>query len=60
MIRLQELEMENAKVKDDLRSLRRQVAGEHEPQLTRNVDQLMNQFEAMSDELDRRREVPSL
>ena len=60
MIRLQELEMENAKIKDDLKNLRRQVAMEAstDSQLPKGVvvDQLMAQFEAMSDELDRRRE----
>ena len=55
MIRLQELEMENAKLKDDLKGLRRQVASESDGP-PRSIDQLMNQFEAMSDELDRRRE----
>lgn len=47
--------MENAKLKDDLKGLRRQVASDSDgPQ--RSIEQLMNQFEAMSDELDRRRE----
>lgn len=56
MIRLQELEMENAKIKEDLKNLRRQSATEHEGHLSRSPDMLMSQFEAMSDELDRRRE----
>ena len=56
IIRLQELEMENAKIKDDLKNLRRQTATENEAQLPRNLDMLMSQFDAMSDELDRRRE----
>ncbi|EFX83099.1 hypothetical protein DAPPUDRAFT_100969 [Daphnia pulex] len=56
MIRLQELEMENAKIKDDLKNLRRQAATENEVQLPRSLDMLMSQFDAMSDELDRRRE----
>jgi myosin-5 len=56
MIRLQELEMENAKIKDDLKNLRRQAATENEVQLPRMLDMLMSQFNAMSDELDRRRE----
>lgn len=56
MIRLQELEMENAKLKDDLRSLRRQSGAENEGSLPGNLDVLMAQFDAMSDELDRRRE----
>jgi len=56
MIRLQELEMENAKIKDDLKSLRRQTAAENEDQLPRSLDVIVAQFDAMSDELDRRRE----
>jgi myosin-5 len=56
MIRLQELETENAKIKDDLKNLRRQAATENEVQLPRILDMLMSQFNAMSDELDRRRE----
>ncbi len=56
MIRLQELEMENAKIKDDLKGLRRQAATDCENQLPHNKEALLAQFEAMSDELDRRRE----
>ena len=56
MIRLQELEMENAKIKEDLKNLRRQTAMENEAQLPRSIDVMMGQFDAMSDELDRRRE----
>lgn len=58
MIRLQELEMENAKIKDDLKSLRFSVAsaGAVAGVPGGNVTQLMTQFESMSDELDRRRE----
>ncbi|XP_076051638.1 dilute class unconventional myosin isoform X4 [Oratosquilla oratoria] len=54
MIRLQELEMENAKLKDDLGRLRNSIA-EAEPHNNR-VQEFMKQFEALQDELERRRE----
>nr|XP_045614507.1 unconventional myosin-Va-like isoform X4 [Procambarus clarkii] len=54
LIRLQELEMENAKLKDDLNRLRKSIA-DSEPQNNR-VQEFMKQFEALQDELERRRE----
>ncbi|XP_071515653.1 unconventional myosin-Va isoform X4 [Panulirus ornatus] len=54
LIRLQELEMENAKLKDDLNRLRKSIA-DAEPQNNR-VQEFMKQFEALQDELERRRE----
>ncbi|XP_045101361.1 unconventional myosin-Va-like isoform X4 [Portunus trituberculatus] len=54
LIRLQELEMENAKLKDDLNRLRKSIA-DSEPQNNR-VQEFMRQFEALQDELERRRE----
>ncbi|XP_076051644.1 dilute class unconventional myosin isoform X10 [Oratosquilla oratoria] len=52
--KLQELEMENAKLKDDLGRLRNSIA-EAEPHNNR-VQEFMKQFEALQDELERRRE----
>ncbi|XP_063875803.1 unconventional myosin-Va-like isoform X5 [Scylla paramamosain] len=52
--KLQELEMENAKLKDDLNRLRKSIA-DSEPQNNR-VQEFMKQFEALQDELERRRE----
>nr|XP_053650160.1 unconventional myosin-Va-like isoform X2 [Cherax quadricarinatus] len=54
LIRLQELEMENAKLKDDLNRLRKSIA-DSEPQ-NNQVQEFMKQFEALQDELERRRE----
>ncbi|XP_068247179.1 unconventional myosin-Va isoform X6 [Palaemon carinicauda] len=54
LIRLQELEMENAKIKDDLNRLRKSIA-ESEPH-NNQVQEFMKQFEALQDELERRRE----
>ncbi|XP_069970718.1 unconventional myosin-Va-like isoform X8 [Penaeus vannamei] len=54
LIRLQELEMENAKLKDDLNRLRKSIA-DSEPQNNR-IQEFMKQFEALQDELERRRE----
>ncbi|KAL7645004.1 UNVERIFIED_CONTAM: hypothetical protein RMT77_004828 [Armadillidium vulgare] len=54
MIRLQELEMENAKIKKDLERLRKSIA-DSEPHNNR-VQEFMRQFESLQDELERRRE----
>ncbi|XP_050723307.1 unconventional myosin-Va-like isoform X3 [Eriocheir sinensis] len=54
LIRLQELEMENAKLRDDLNRLRKSIA-DSEPQ-NNGVQEFMKQFEALQDELERRRE----
>lgn len=52
--RLQELEMENAKQKDDLARLRKSIADQN-PE-NNQVQEFMKQFEALQDELERRRE----
>lgn len=54
--RLEELEIENSRIKEDLKILRHQTATDCESQLPHARDTLLAQFEAMSDELDRRRE----
>ncbi|XP_015117922.1 unconventional myosin-Va isoform X2 [Diachasma alloeum] len=51
--RLEELEMENAQLKKDLNSLRRTVAEADTPAVQKH---LMGQFEALQEELERRRE----
>ncbi|CAL4082348.1 unnamed protein product, partial [Meganyctiphanes norvegica] len=54
LIRLQELEMENAKQKDDLARLRKSIADQNPK--NNQVQEFLKQFEALQDELDRRRE----
>ncbi|XP_074661653.1 unconventional myosin-Va-like [Tubulanus polymorphus] len=63
-IRLQELEMENAKLKDELMKLRKMIAeygklGDESGRSEKEdsaAKEFMDQFEAMADELERRRE----
>lgn len=55
LIRLQELEMENAKLKDNINKLRKSLS-EHERGANGGDEELLNQFSALQDELERRRD----